>query len=103
MTSIAFTPRAGLAVLLLAAALPGAAQEPVAGAPVSATGAPLGAESQAWLQLQQSGTEASGAARPLPGEIADNIYQRYADSFKLPIPAEFKRQSTGSGDNGSGQ
>jgi len=99
MTSIASITRSGLAALLLAAVLPAVAQEPTAAAPL----APLGAESQAWVQLQQSGTEASGAARPMPGEIADNVYQRYVDSFKQPIPAEFKRQSTGGSENGSGQ
>ncbi len=98
MTPIALFSRTGLAALLLGAALPALAQDAPA-API----APLGAESQAWVQLQQAGTEASGAARPLPGEIADNIYQRYVDSFKQPIPAEFKRQSTGDSENGSGQ
>lgn len=67
---------------------------------------PLGEQSKAWLDLQKGGQQASGAPRPLPGEIADNVYQRYADSFKQPIPAEFKRQSTGGSGgsgNGSGQ
>lgn len=99
MTSIASITRSGLAALLLAAVLPATAQEPTATAPI----APLGAESQAWVQLQQSGSEASAVARPMPGEIADNVYQRYVDSFKQPIPAEFKRQSTGGSESGSGQ
>lgn len=64
---------------------------------------PLGEESKAWLQLQNSGQQAANGPRPMPGEIADNAYQRYVDSFKQPIPAEFKRQSTGSTGNGSGQ
>lgn len=96
MTAISSFYRHALAALLLAAALPAAAQEPTPPAVVP------GAESRAWMELQQSGTEASGATRPLPGEIADNVYQRYADSFKQPIPAEFKRQSASS-DDGSGQ
>lgn len=62
---------------------------------------PLGAETQAWLDLQAKGQQASKTPRPVPGEIADNVYQRYVDSFKLPIPAEFKRQSTTESNNGS--
>lgn len=58
---------------------------------------PLGAESKAWVELQKSGKQASPVPKPMPGEIADNVYQRYADSFKQPIPAEFKRQSAGDG------
>lgn len=103
MTPIASLPRVALAALLLGAVLPALAQESTGPAPAGSSVAPLGAESQAWVQLQQSGSAASGEARPLPGEIADHIYQRYADSFKQPIPAEFKRQSTGSADDGSGQ
>ena len=64
---------------------------------------PLGAQATAWIELQQSGSQASEVARPMPGDIAESVYQRYADSFKQPIPAEFKRQSTGSSDNASGQ
>ena len=84
-----------LAAILLA--LPFAAgAEPPAQAEQNQTGA----ESRAWVDLQKSGKQASGAARPMPGEIADHVYQRYADSFKQPIPAKFKRQSAGaSGDS----
>ena len=64
---------------------------------------PLGDESKAWIELQKGGTQASGAARPMSADIADKVYQRYADSFKQPIPAEFKRQSTGDSGNASGQ
>ncbi len=90
-----FPFRAALAITLLAALpLAAAAAEPTP---------PLGSEARAWLELQQSGRQASGTPRPMPGEIADNVYQRYLDSFKLPIPAEFKRQSTTDSGNGSGQ
>lgn len=65
--------------------------------------AALGTETKAWVDLQQGGTQAEGATRPMPGEIADNVYQRYVDSFKQPIPGEFKRQSTGDAGNASGQ
>lgn len=84
-------------VLVLAALLPlnGIAAD---------TAQPLGKEAKAWIDLQASGTQAAGGPRPMPGEIADNVYQRYVDSFKQPIPAEFKRQSTdSSSSNGSGK
>ena len=64
---------------------------------------PLGAETKEWLRLQNSGEQAANGPRPMPGEMADHVYQRYLDSFKQPIPAEFKRQSTGSAGNASGQ
>lgn len=64
---------------------------------------PLGAQTKAWLTLQSSGKQAASGPRPMPGEIADNVYQRYADSFKQPIPAEFKRQAADGGSNGSGK
>jgi hypothetical protein len=62
---------------------------------------PVGSDTHAWLELQQSGRQAVGTPRLMPGEIASNVYQRYVDSFKQPIPAEFKRQST-EGSSGSG-
>ncbi len=87
--------RNGLFAIVLAA---------VSSAPAVAAGEkPLGPESQAWVELQKSGRQASGAPRPMPGEIADSVYQRYADSFKQPIPAEFKRQSTDASGNAGGK
>lgn len=59
------------------------------------------AETRSWIELQISGKQAASGPRPMPGEIASNVYQRYVDSFKQPIPAEFKRQSTESGGEGS--
>ena len=58
-------------------------------------------ETRSWIELQISGKQAASGPRPMPGEIASNVYQRYVDSFKQPIPAEFKRQSTESGGEGS--
>lgn len=66
-------------------------------AKAAAKGEPvLGADSHAWIDLQASGSAAAGAARPLPGEVADAVYQRYLNSFKHPIPEQFTRESTGS-------
>lgn len=48
---------------------------------------------QAWLDLQVSGSAASPDERPMPGEIADKVYQRYVESFTQPIPESLKRDN----------
>ncbi len=91
----------GLVSLVMAAS----AMEPppaTVSAPAVSAGA-FGSETRAWVDLQASGTQAAEGLRPMPGEIADHVYQRYLDSFKQPIPAEFKRQSAAASGNGSGQ
>lgn len=45
-----------------------------------------------WLQLQRSGQEASTTERPMPGEVAERVYQRYLESFTHPIPSTFERE-----------
>lgn len=52
---------------------------------------PLGGDTRAWLGLQASNNAALGWARPLPGDAADRVYQRYLASFAQPIPAKFDR------------
>jgi hypothetical protein len=76
----------------------GAAPEPetvVTIAPTSTAGSAggFGAGTRSWVDLQVSGSAASTIARPLPGEAATNVYERYANSFKQPIPAKFDRES----------
>lgn len=88
--------RVGLSLAALGLALPAVADD-------AAKKPALGAETRAWLTLQQSGQQASGAPRPMPGEMADSVYQRYLDSFKQPIPAEFKRQSASETGNANGK
>lgn len=62
-----------------------------------------GAETRAWLRLQASGTASVSEAQPMPGEVADKVYQRYLNSFGQPIPATFQRDSfTGGGSSGGG-
>ncbi|WP_293390270.1 DUF3613 domain-containing protein [Nevskia sp.] len=58
-----------------------------------AAAASFGSTTRDWTQLQASGSAASRTARPLPGDAAKNIYDRYADSFKHPIPEKFDRDS----------
>ena len=85
------------AIAALSAALPLTALADASKKPL------LGAETRAWVEVQKSGKQASGTPRPMSGDIADSVYKRYADSFKQPIPAEFKRQSTGDSGNASGK
>lgn len=48
-----------------------------------------GSVTRDWLRLQREGSSA-GAAQPLPGAAATLLYQRYLNSFKNPIPAQFE-------------
>lgn len=59
-----------------------------------------GSAAEAWLELQKSGTAASATPRPMPGEIADRSYERYANSFSTPIPNELGREGFLSGGGG---
>ncbi|MBI2383566.1 MAG: DUF3613 domain-containing protein [Gammaproteobacteria bacterium] len=54
--------------------------------------APLGRQTAKWLDLQRSNHAALGAARPLPGDAADRIYQRYLKSFSHPVPESYNRK-----------
>ena len=52
-----------------------------------------GEQTRAWLDLQASGAQASPADRPMSGEVAERVYQRYLDSFTHPIPDRFRREA----------
>lgn len=85
--NVRIAPSLLAALIVLGVNAPAAAQsQDTTPAPVS------GAEARAWLELQKGGTAASPAERPLPGEIADRSYQRYADSFSQPIPKALDRE-----------
>ncbi|HEY0973474.1 MAG TPA: DUF3613 domain-containing protein [Solimonas sp.] len=60
----------------------------------------FGADTRAWVELQRSGAAASPEVQPVPGEVADKVYQRYLKSFDQPIPAEFDRERFVSGSSG---
>lgn len=59
--------------------------------PPTATG--FGSGARSWMDLQTSGSAASTTARPLPGDVATHVYERYANSFKHPIPETFEPES----------
>ena len=61
-----------------------------------------GASTREWLELQKSGSTASPESRPLPGEAADKVYQRYVDSYGRPLPETFPREGFGAGGGSSG-
>ena len=59
-----------------------------------------GTETREWLVLQKSGNAAKGEARPMPGEVADKVFERYVDSFANPLPQSFPRDSMSSSGGG---
>ncbi len=61
----------------------------------------VGDQTRAWLELQDSGNAALGALRPLPGEVADKVYQRYVESFDNQIPERYERERFVSSGGGS--
>jgi hypothetical protein len=61
----------------------------------------VGDRTREWLELQTSGNASLGAVRPMPGEVADKVYQRYLDSFDQVIPSEFDREQFVSDSGGS--
>ena len=75
--------------------------EPAA-APVVSQG--FGSQTRLWLATQTDGTYAVTDERPMPGEVATMVYQRYLKSFTHPIPERYESDSfktTGGGGAGS--
>ncbi|MEQ1439610.1 DUF3613 domain-containing protein [Fontimonas sp. SYSU GA230001] len=60
----------------------------------------VGDDTRTWLEYQESGRAAPPDVRPMPGEVADKVYQRYLQSFEHKIPERYERErfvSSGSG------
>jgi hypothetical protein len=76
-------------------------------AAVTATPAPgqgFGSQTRLWLGTQTSGVSAVSDERPMPGEVATLVYQRYLNSFTHPIPERYETDSfktTGGGASGN--
>lgn len=70
-----------------------------AGAAVAAEAPPprVGDDTRAWLALQTDGSAATDTAAPMPGEVADKVYQRYLKTFENTVPEQFERESFTSG------
>ena len=62
---------------------------------------PTGETTRAWLELQRSNNASWGTPRPMPGEVAKRVYDRYLESFEAPIPDEFERESFVGGSSGN--
>ena len=63
----------------------------------------VGSETRSWVELQTSNNASLGTARPMPGDVADEVYSRYVKSFSHPIPEHFEREKFTSGSGGGGQ
>ena len=64
--------------------------------------AAVGDDTRTWVEYQESGRGAEGETRPMPGEVADKVYQRYLNSFDNKIPERYERESfVSSGSGGS--
>lgn len=87
--------RALLASTLLAAFYAGN----VAGTPprLPSDGAAVGERTRDWLDLQKSGAASVAEPQPIPGEVADKVYQRWVDSHARPIPEKFSREGISGG------
>lgn len=75
--------------LLAATPMLASAQAPTAADPLPR----LGGDTRAWLELQTNPAAQATDVRAVPGEVAEQVYQRYINSFKYPIPETFKRDS----------
>lgn len=78
-----------LIVCGLAVVLPAAAQE----ATTPMVGPASGTDTRAWLDLQKNPAAQVPDLRPVPGEISEQVYLRYVNSFKTAIPEKFDRES----------
>jgi len=75
------------------AALADGADNSTAPASSTAAGQGFGSQTRFWLATQASGASSETEARPMPGEAATLVYQRYLNSFTHPIPERFGSDS----------
>ncbi|MDB5974810.1 MAG: hypothetical protein JWR07_1570 [Nevskia sp.] len=80
-------------------AAPAPTATPVA-APVQGQG--FGSQTRFWLATQTSGVSAVAEERPMPGEAATLVYQRYLTSFTHPIPERYESDSFSVSGGGGG-
>jgi hypothetical protein len=62
----------------------------------------FGSQTRLWLATQTSGTASVSEARPMPGEVATLVYQRYLNSFTHPIPERYSSESFKASGTGGG-
>lgn len=89
--------------LLPFAALADGGSDSTASAAAPAAGQGFGSQTRYWLNTQTSGTNSVTDARPMPGEVATMVYQRYLNSFTHPIPERYEADTFSTqGSGGSG-
>ncbi|HWY26179.1 MAG TPA: DUF3613 domain-containing protein [Nevskia sp.] len=66
-----------------------------------AAGQGFGSQTRYWLATQTSGASSATDARPMPGEVASLVYQRYLNSFTHPIPERFEADTFSTKGSGS--
>lgn len=87
-----------MTALLAALGVPAAIHAQPAATPAADRTPGKGAQTREWIELQKSGQAAPREAEaPMPGEVADRVYQRYVESFAHPIPETYPRDAFSSG------
>jgi hypothetical protein len=61
----------------------------------------FGSQTRLWLSTQVSGTNSVTEQRPMPGEVATQVYQRYLNSFTHPIPEHYASESFSAASGGT--
>ena len=65
--------------------------------------ATLGRDARAWLDLQKNPAAQVPEVRAVPGEVSEQVYQRYVNSFKYTIPEKYDREGFTSSGGGGGK
>jgi hypothetical protein len=98
--------RGWMMIMALTLPLTALAQTPAAAdSSAPAQDGAFGSQTRLWLDTQISGANSVTEERPMPGEVATRVYQRYLNSFTYPIPQRFTSdsfKSTGTGASTSG-
>lgn len=93
-------------MIVAACTLPFAAlaQNDTAAAPAAAPtqGQGFGSQTRYWLATQTSGASSVTDPRPMPGEVASMVYERYLKSFTHPIPERYEADTFSTKGGGSG-
>jgi hypothetical protein len=78
------------------------APAPAPAAAPAASDDSFGSQTRLWLATQTSGANSVTEERPMPGEVASLVYQRYLNSFTHPIPERYTSESFRASGTGGG-
>ena len=87
-------------VMALTLPLTALAQTPASDNSTAASTDGFGSQTRLWLATQTSGANSVTEERPMPGEVATLVYQRYLNSFTYPIPERYTSESFKSSSTG---